>query len=107
MVKRTLLFLALAGFVSTALPNRASAERCVMGHITAMTPTSISVYDRETITFSVDNQTRYTGWITMWRWQSSTEFNPGDLDIGRLVVIHSRHSNDNVARWVQVATDRN
>ena len=107
MVKRTLLLLALAGVVSTALPGRAAAERCIMGHITAMTPTSISVYDRETITFSVDNHTRYTRWITMWRWQSSTEIYPGDLDIGRLVVIHSRHSDDNVARWVQVATDRN
>jgi hypothetical protein len=106
MVKRTLLFLALAGFVSTALPNRASAERCIMGRITGLTGTTISVYDKETITFSVDNGTRYTRWITNGRWQASTQFHVGDLQIGRLAVIHSRHSDDNVARWVQVATDQ-
>jgi len=105
MVKRTLLFLALTAVLGTALPGRAAAERCTMGRITAMTPTSISVFDRETITYSVDNHTRYTRWITMGPWQSSTQFQAGDLDIGRLVVIHSRHSDDNVARWVQVATD--
>ena len=105
MVKRTLLLLALAGLVSTALPGRAAAERCIIGRVKAMTPTSITVYDREMITFSVNYGTRYTRWITNGRWQASTELHAGDLDIGRLVVIHSRHSNDNVARWVQVATD--
>jgi hypothetical protein len=105
MVRRTLLFVALAGFVSTALPDRAVAERCVMGRITGFTPTSISVYDKETLTFSVDYHTRFTKWITNGRWQQSTELHAGALDIGRLVVIHSRRSNDNVARWVQVATD--
>src|SRR5262245_59584260 len=105
MIKRTLLFLALAGFVSTALPDKASAERCIMGRISGLTGTTISVYDRETITFSVDYGTRYTRWITNGSWQSSTQFHVGDLQIGRLVVIHSRHSDDNVARWVQVAAD--
>jgi hypothetical protein len=105
MVKRTLLFLALAGLVSTALPDRAVAERCIMGRITGFTPTSISVNDRETITFSVDYHTRFTKLITKGPWQQATELHAGALDIGRLVVIHSRHSDDNVARWVQVATD--
>jgi len=64
MVKRTLLFLALTAVLGTALPRRASAERCIMGRVTALTGTTITVYDKEKITFSVDQGTRYTRWIT-------------------------------------------
>ena len=105
MIKRTLLFVVLAAVVGTALPDKAVADRCATGRVTAFTPTSISVYDRETITFSVDNRTRYTKWITQGPWQQHTELRPDVLDVGQLVVVHPRHDAGNLARWVQIAAD--
>jgi hypothetical protein len=105
MIKRMLLFIALAAVVGTALPGKAAADRCAIGRITALTGTSISVYDRETITFSMDSQTRYTKWITKGPWQQPTVFRPEMLDVGQLVVVHPRHDNGNIARWVQISAD--
>lgn len=105
MIKRTLLLLAVAVVFATTIPGRAVADRCATGRITALTATSISVYDRETITFSVDSRTRYTKWITRGRWQEQTQISPEVLDIGQLIAIHPRADSGNLARWVQIATD--
>jgi putative copper export protein len=106
VIKRILLFIALVAVVGTTFPGKAAAERCITGRVTALTATSISVYDRETtVTFSLDNRTRYTKWITKRPWQQSIQLRPWEPDLGQLVVVHSRHDDDSFARWVQVATD--
>jgi hypothetical protein len=105
MIKRMLLFIALVATVGTALPNKAVADRCTRGRITALTANSMSVFEDETLTFTLDGRTHYTKWITNGRWQESTELNASYLDIGRLVYVHQRHDGTDTARWVQIATD--
>ena len=111
MLKRLLLLIPLAvAIVGIVPPGQATADVCAYGRVTAITPTSISVFDRETVTYTLDSRTRYTRMITNWRWQSSTyitpaEFYAGALDVGRLVAVHMRHEEPGVARWVQIATD--
>jgi hypothetical protein len=107
MIKRILLLIASVAVVGTALPGKAVADRCTTGRVTALTATSISVYDRENITFSMDSRTRYTFWITKGPWQQNTQVTPEmlyeDLYVGQLVAVHPRHDNENLARWVQIA----
>jgi hypothetical protein len=121
MIKRTALFITLAAVVGTTLPQKADAGYgCTTGRVAALTANSISVVDRErVVTFGRDGRTQYTKWITQGGWQQPTRFDqklipcdlrvlgfdPLGLEVGRLVVVHPRHSNDNVARWVQVASD--
>ena len=111
MLKRLLLLMPLAAaFVGTVPPDKAVADVCAYGRVTNITPTSITVFDREPVTYTLDSRTRYTRLITRWRWQTSTyitpaEFEAGALDFGRLVAVHMRHEEPGVARWVQIATD--
>jgi hypothetical protein len=105
MIKRMLLFIALVATVGTALPNKAVADRCTRGRITDLTADSMSVFEDETLTFTLDSRTHYTKWITTGPWQQQTELSAYDLEIGRLVYVHQRHDGTNAARWVQIATD--
>lgn len=105
MIKRTLLLIALAAVVGTALPSKAVAGRGTTGRITDVTATSISVQDREIVTFTLDSRTQYTKWITQKPWQQDTRLNTRALRVGRLVAIHPRKDDGNVADWVQIATD--
>jgi hypothetical protein len=113
MIRRSLLLIALAGVVGATLPQRAGANYdCAVGRITAVTGNSITVFDKETRTFTVDSRTKYTAWPTRGRWQEITMLDPHRLytdstllQSGALVAIHTRHDNTNVARWVQIAID--
>ena len=111
MIKRLLLLIPLAAaIVGTVPPDKAIADVCAYGRVTNISPTSISVFDRENVTYTLDSRTRYSWMITNWRWQMSTyitpaEFEAGALDVGRLVAVHMRHEEPGVARWVQIATD--
>jgi len=105
MLKRMLLVLGLAALLGNAFASNTLADRCTTGRVTAVSATSISVYDRETITFAMDGRTQYTKWITKGPWQQSTEVHANVLDVGQLVVVHPRHNDANIARWVQIATD--
>jgi len=105
MIKRMLLFVALAATAGTALPSRAVADRCTRGRITALTANSMTIFEDETLTFTFDSRTHFTKWITDGGWQSSTDATAWNLDIGRLVYVHPRHDGTNAARWVQIATD--
>jgi hypothetical protein len=114
MIRRSLLLIALAGVVGATLPQRAGANYdCAIGRITAVTGNTITVFDKETRIFAVDSHTRYTSWPTNGRWQSITWLDPQRLytdsrllEIGRLVAVHTRHDNTNVARWVQIAVNQ-
>ena len=105
MIKRMLLFAVLAATAAMALSNRAGADKCANGRITAFTPNSITVYDDGLMTFTVDGRTRFTKWITQGPWQQQTELRPYWLSIGQLVYVHQRHDGTNTARWIQVASD--
>ena len=60
MIKRILLLIAVAALVGTALPKNTVADQCATGRITGLTANSITVYDRETLTFTTDSRTQYT-----------------------------------------------
>lgn len=105
MIKRTLLLIALAAIVSTALPSKAVAGRGATGRITDLTATSMSVLDEEVLTFTLDSRTHYTKWITQKPWQEDTRLDARALGVGRLVAVHPRKDEGSVADWVQVATD--
>lgn len=105
MIKRTLLLIALVAVVGMALPSKAVAGRGATGRITGLTATSISVQDREIVTFTVDSRTHYTKWITQKPWQEDTRIDPRALRLGRLVAVHPRRDDGSVADWVQIATD--
>ena len=127
MIKRTALFITLAAIVGTTLPRKSDANYdCMTGRITGVTGNSITVYDRESRTFTVDRDTRFTAWPTNGRWQAIARLDTRDhycdkaarrtwttytdqsgrlLDVGRLVAVHPRHDGTNTARWVQVAMD--
>jgi hypothetical protein len=110
MLKRTLLLVALSIGVGAVLPGNAAGDRCIVGRVTSLTPTSITVFHHETLTFTTDRHTRYTKLITHGGWQQSdiltpAQFQAGALDVGRLVAVHPRYDDPNVARWVQIATD--
>ena len=102
MIKRMLLLVALAATVGIALPNKAVADPCLAGRITALTGNSISISGRETLTFAVDGRTRYTRWITQGPWQAHTHLTASSLYVGRLVYVHMR-DDSSAARWVQIA----
>jgi len=110
MFTRSLLMAALAIGAGAVLPGRAAGDRCIVGRVMALTPTSITVFHHETLTFTTDAHTRYTKLITQRPWQQSDHLTPaqfleGALDVGRLVAVHPRDDDPNVARWVQIATD--
>lgn len=113
MVKRTLLFVTLAAVLGTTLPRTSDANYdCATGRITGVTGNSITIFDRETRTFTVDRGTRFTAWPTNGGWQRITLLSRRELycnsrllDVGRLVAVHPRHDGTSVARWVQVAID--
>ena len=105
MINRTLLFIALAAIVGTALPGKAVAGRGATGRITDVSATSISVQDKEVVTFTLDSRTHYTKWITQKPWQEDTRLDARALRAGRLVAVHPRKDDGSVADWVQVATD--
>jgi hypothetical protein len=113
MIKRTALFITLAAIVGTTVPQRSDANYdCMTGRITAATANTITVFDKESRTFTVDRHTRFTAWPTQGRWQMIARINQRQvfcdsraLDIGRLVAVHPRHDGSNTARWVQVAVN--
>jgi hypothetical protein len=107
------MFITLAAVVGATLPRRTDANYdCATGRIIGVTGDSITVYDKETRTFTVDSRTRFTAWPTQGRWQEIRPLETRELfcqsrvlDIGRLVAVHPRHDGTSVARWVQVAID--
>jgi hypothetical protein len=125
MIRRSVLVITLAAAVGATLPQRSDANYdCMTGRITGVTANTITVYDKESRTFTVDPDTRFTSWPTNGRWQAITRLDTRAhycdraarrtwtsytdqsgrlLDIGRLVAVHPRHDGTNTARWVQVA----
>ena len=103
MTKR---FTALASFIAALailVPATAFA-RTITGHVTGFSPTSISVFDREIVTFGIDNSTAFTKLVTQKPWQEDTALPANALRVGNYVVVHVPDGTG-IANWVQVATD--
>ena len=105
MIKRLLLLIVVISFVGVALPSKAIAGREIVGRVTDVTATSLSVRAREIVTVTLDNRTQYTKWITQKPWQEDTRLDARSLKVGRLVAVHPRNDDGSVAGWVQIATD--
>ena len=91
--------------IGVALPTKAIAGREIVGRVTDVTATSLSVRAREIVTVTLDNRTQYTKWITQKPWQEDTRLDARSLKVGRLVAVHPRNDDGSVAGWVQIATD--
>jgi len=96
----------LAAFVAAIglLVPAASFAKTVAGRVTSVTPTSISVFDREIVRFGIGNQTVFTRLVTQKPWQQDTALTANALRAGGYVVVHVPEGTA-VANWVQVATD--
>ena len=105
MIKRLLLLIVVMSFVGVALPSKAIAGRDIVGRVTDVTATSLSVKAREIVTVALDSRTQYTKWITQKPWQEDTRLDARSLKVGRLVAVHPRNDDGSVAGWVQIATD--
>ena len=105
MIKHRLLLIVLVSFVGVALPSKAIAGRDIVGRVTDVTATSLSVKAREIVTVALDSRTQYTKWITQKPWQEDTRLDARSLKVGRLVAVHPRTDDGSVAGWIQIATD--
>ena len=105
MIKRILLLIAVMSFIGVALPSKAIAGREIVGRITDVSTTSLSVKAKEIVTVTLDSRTHYTKWITQKPWQEDTRLDARSLKVGRLVAVHLRNDDGSVAGWVQIATD--
>lgn len=104
-MKRILLAVSVLVALFFALEVNA-APKTVLGRVTSYNATSISVLDREVVTFGLDEYTTYTKLVTQKPWQESTRLDAGALAVGRLVAVHTRGDDPHVADWVEIATDR-
>lgn len=86
-----------------AVPD--ASAKTIVGRITAVTETSISVKDKRVVTVTIDGRTRYTKWVRQKPWQQNVRLDARSLRIGRQVAVHLRNEGDNVASWIQIATD--
>ncbi len=72
------------------------------GRVTAFSPTSISVFDKNVATVAMNGNTAFTKLITQKPWQDNSRVDYSALAVGRYVVVHEENG---VADWVQIATD--
>lgn len=75
------------------------------GRVTAFSPTSISVLDREIVTVGINDATVFTKLITAKPWQADTALTARALRVGSFVAVHVPDNSGFVANWVQIATD--
>lgn len=104
-MKRLLLFLVLTSGFPTLLAAKELPSRVIVGRITDVSASSLSVRDKETFTVTLDGRTVYSKLITQKPWQEDTRLTGGALRVGRFVAVHVRKDDHDVAAWIQVATD--
>jgi hypothetical protein len=99
------LFLIAVATICASTGPEAAAGRTIVGRITAISETSISVKSKRVeVTVNIDSRTRYTKWVRQKPWQQDVRLDVHSLKVGRLVAVHlKRESSD--AAWIQIATD--
>jgi hypothetical protein len=102
MTKKITTLVAFGLAAGLLVPAFARATT-VSGTVTAFSPTSITVLDREAVTVGVDKDTVFTKLTTQKPWQEDTALTAKALRVGNFVVVHVPDSDHFVATWVQVA----
>lgn len=105
MLKRLTFAAAVASLVAIAFPQDALASRTIAGRITAYSTSSLSVADKEIVTFAIDARTSFTKLTTAKPWQADTSLDARALRVGRYAVIHPRDGEGGVASWIEIAID--
>ena len=98
---KTLATVAGCAAISFLSAANASATT-VSGHVTAFSPTSISVVDKEIVTVGLGDSTVFTKLVTSKPWQENVASSFGALRVGAFVVFHVPDGSGFVADWVQV-----
>ncbi len=104
-MRRILSLVVVVITLAFAIPNPVSAHKAATGRVTNVTSTSVSVMADELVTLTIDSNTVYRKWITQKPYGEDTHLTAASLRVGRLVSVHRRKDNANVADWIQIATD--
>lgn len=100
MTKKIATFIAIAaGLVVPAVANAAT----ISGRVTAFSPTSITVVDREAVTVGLNKDTVFTKLIIQKPWQEDIAITADKVRVGGYVVVHVPENSGFVANWVQVS----
>jgi hypothetical protein len=102
MTNKFLVAVAAAALLAPASVNATTFS----GRVTSLSPTSITVMDKEMVTVGINDNTLFTKLITQKPWQEDTALSAKALRVGASVVIHVPTNSGFVANWVQVALDR-
>jgi len=105
MLKRFVIASTLASALGLMLSTAALAGKTYTGRIVSYSATSLSVLDKEVVTFTLDDKTAFTKMLTQKPWEQDTRLDARAFAVGRYVAVHVRPDGSNVADWVQVATD--
>jgi len=104
MMKRIATLTAVVAMIGILVPATALAKT-IAGHVTAFTPTSLSVLDKEIVTVGINRETEFTRLITHKPWQADTHLTFSALRVGAYAVVHVPDNGGGIAAWVQIATD--
>lgn len=99
MLKKITTLAALAAALGIAASAHANT---IAGRVTSFSPTSLSVVDKEVVTFDINRNTAFTKLIVQKPWQEGTQLTFDALAVGRYVIVHA---DKGVANWVQVNTN--
>ena len=92
----------LAAFAATLVIAANAYANTIAGRVTSFSPSSIAVFEKEVVTFTMNGDTKFTKLIVQKPWQADTALTANALAVGRYVVVHADFG---VANWVQVAMD--
>ena len=95
----TLTLAAVAGLIAPAVASATT----IGGRITAFSPTSITVLDKEAVTVGLNNDTVFTKLVEQKAWQQDTAFSADRVRVGGYAVVHVPDNGGFVANWVQVS----
>lgn len=104
MLKKITAVTLFAGAIGMIAANAHAST--YKGHVTAFSPVSITVLDKEAITVRINEDTVFTKLITRRPWQESTTLTAHAVRVGDFAVVHVPNNDGFVANWVQVSTDR-
>ena len=95
-------FTAIAAFAAAfGIVTNANAST-ISGRVTAFSPTSMSVQDKELVTVGINKDTVFTKLVVAKPWQEDVALTFGAVRVGAFVVMHVPDNSGFVANWVQV-----
>jgi len=95
-------FTAIAAFAAAFGLVASAQASTVSGRVTASSPTSISVLDKEMVTVGINDDTVFTKLVTQKPWQEDIALTASAVRVGAFVVVHVPENSGFIANWVQV-----